>query len=106
PFSALDATASSLHGFVAVCGDSSTLGRDMPTGAALFASARLLIVKRAHRIDGIGVVGGLVRPIALETRKPQRETAWIVRALLQVVERDFGNEFWPDMDDVSIASDL
>src|SRR5260221_699044 len=51
----------------------------------------------AHRVDGIGLLGPLVGPVALYAREAQGEPAGILRAFLEVVESDLDHQLRPDM---------
>src|SRR5436190_20944110 len=52
------------------------------------SSRQALLVDAPHRVDGIGLLRALVRAVAFDSRKAQRQSARILRALLQIVERD------------------
>src|ERR1700722_2948152 len=61
---------------------------------------------RSNSGDRVGVRGGLVRAIALHASEAQRQAAGIMRAHLQIVERDLDDDLWPDVDRVRVAADL
>ena len=61
-------------------------------------------MQRPHRLDRVGLVGALVGAIALDAREAQREAAGILRALLQVVERDLDDELGPHVHGVAVAA--
>src|SRR5436190_759496 len=76
------------------------------------ASARLAsvcsfaIARTTYRLDGVRLLGGLVRAIALDPREAQRQAARVVRARLYVVEGHFHHELRADMDGIRVATDL
>ena len=53
---------------------------------------RVWPVDRLDRREGVGLGRGLVGPIALDAREAQREAAGILRARLDVVERDLDDD--------------
>src|SRR4029079_5424855 len=77
---------------------------DTRVGDLLSCGAGLCCEQRAHGVDRIGLRGRLVGAVALQAREAKREAARVVRALLQVVERDFGNEFRTNVYDMTVAS--
>ena len=64
---------------------------------------QLPLVQRTHGFDRIGIHCTLVLAVALDARKAQREAARVVRARLDFIERDLGDELRPDVHDVAIA---
>src|SRR5262249_28668863 len=78
----------------------------------MLSLSRAFLVADALAIDGlngrvgIGVGSGLVGAVALDAREPQRKAAGIVRARLNVVERDLGDDLGPHVDRVVVAADL
>src|SRR6266851_1709300 len=67
---------------------------------------RRLLIDRLDGCEGVGLGGGLVRSIPLDPREAEREPAGIVRARLDVVERDLGDDLGTDVDGVIVAADL
>src|SRR6185503_18510801 len=65
-----------------------------------------LLVDGAHGIDGIGVLGPLVRAIALHAREAQREAARVLRALLDVAELDLDHQLGAQLHDPVVAAGL
>src|SRR4051794_2685549 len=59
-----------------------------------------------YRRKRIGFAGALVRPIALHSREAERHPAGILRAGLDLVERDLHDELRPHVDGVVVAPDL
>src|SRR6267142_1479492 len=55
-------------------------------------------------VDGVGLAGALVRPVALHAREPKRHPAGVARALLHVVERDLDHDLRPHVDDVPLLA--
>src|SRR5262245_39501230 len=58
------------------------------------------------RGNGVGVGCRLVGPIPFDAREAQRHTPRILRARLNLVERDLCHHFRPDVDGVVVAADL
>src|SRR5689334_23073595 len=65
-----------------------------------------LPVHRLNRRDRIGLGRALVRPVPLHAREAQRKTAGILRARLDLVERDLGDHLRPQVHRVVVAPDL
>src|SRR4030095_15951872 len=59
-----------------------------------------------NSLDRVGVAGKPVVSVALDAREPERHTARIVRAALDVVERHLDHELRADVDDVPFAMRL
>ena len=64
---------------------------------------QLPLVQRPHGFDGVGFRRALVIAVALDARKAQREAARVVRARLDFIERDLGDELRPHVHDVPVA---
>src|SRR5256885_13064693 len=64
------------------------------------------VVQLSDGFDGIGVFGLLVVPIAYHAGEPKRQPAWIMRAVLQAVERDLHDEFGFHLDNVANLANL
>src|SRR5712691_8120560 len=67
---------------------------------------RRLLIDRLDGCEGIGLRGGLVGSIPLDAREAEREPAGIVRARLDVVERDLGDDLGTHVDGMIVAADL
>src|SRR5881397_3780784 len=59
-----------------------------------------------HRLDRVGLRGGLVRSVALDPRETQREPGGVARARLNVAERDLDDEIRPHVDAPVVARQL
>src|SRR5262249_20531726 len=59
-----------------------------------------------NRRDGVGFSRRLVGPIPLHARKTQRDTPRILRACLNLVERDLRHHLGPDVYGVVVAANL
>ena len=60
-------------------------------------------VQRAHGLDRVGLVRALVGSVALHAREAQRQAAGVLRARLQVVERDLDHQLGPHVHGVGVA---
>src|SRR6266581_8005036 len=60
------------------------------------ASRRCAPWSRTSVVDRVGVAGVLVRPVALDPREAERDTAGVARRGLDAVERDLDDELRPD----------
>jgi len=60
--------------------------------------------KRPHRVDRVHFIGAFVGTVSFYPRKPQRYSPGILRATLNLVERDLDYQLWPYVDDVTVAS--
>src|SRR5262245_22424979 len=65
-----------------------------------------LLIDRLNRRERVGVAGGLVAAVALYASGAGRAPARILRAGLDVVERDFGDDLRPHEHDVLVARDF
>src|ERR1700736_2176468 len=70
---------------------------------ALSAATALRRVYAAHRLHVVRIRSAFIFAVPLHTCKPQCETAWIARALLQVTEGDLHDELRPDIHSPLIA---
>src|SRR5439155_23850350 len=68
--------------------------------------ARRLLIDRLDGCEGVGLRSGLVRSIPLDPREAEREPAGIVRARLDIVERDLGDDLGTHVDGALVAADL
>src|SRR5262249_50393838 len=64
----------------------------VPRSAFLHSPSLVLLEQRAKVVDRVRLGGLLVRAIALDTRKPQGDSARIARRGLDAVERDLDDE--------------
>src|SRR5262245_36605975 len=65
-----------------------------------------LLVDHLNRCEGIRGGGGLVGSISLDPREAKRQTAGILRARLNIVERNLRDDFRLQMHGVRVAPDL
>src|SRR5262249_7005981 len=70
------------------------------------SSARVRGEQFAHGVDGVGFRGTLVGAITLHTCKPQRQTRGVLRAFLNLVERNFNHDFRPHVHGIRVACNL
>jgi len=63
---------------------------------------KLLRVEGAHRLDGVGLGGGLVLAVAEHAGEAQREPAWVPGAALDAVEGDLYDKLRPHVHRVGI----
>ena len=62
--------------------------------------------ERSHCVDRIGFGRALVRPIRFHAGESQRDAAGIVRAALDIVERNFHYELWSNVNDMTVTANL
>src|SRR2546427_2872410 len=65
-----------------------------------------LLIDRLNRRKCVRVGRRLVVSVPFDPREAEREPAGILRAGLDLVERDFGDDLGPDEDRVGVAADL
>jgi signal recognition particle subunit SRP54 len=63
---------------------------------------KLSRVEPAHRLDGVGLGGGLVLAVPEHAGEAQREATWVPGAALDAVEGDLHDEFRPHVHGVGI----
>src|SRR5438552_39253 len=60
----------------------------------------------SHCVDCIGFGRAFVWPIRFHTCESQRHSAGIVRAALDIVERNFHYELWSNVNDMTVTANL
>src|SRR5207248_10043785 len=63
-------------------------------------------VQGTHGLDRVRLLRPLVGAIALDAGEAQRQAAGVLRAFLQIIERDLHHQLRPDMNGVVVAAAL
>src|SRR5437899_12672359 len=79
---------------------------ESPTLSDGGVGSRSLFVDHLNAREGVRLVRGLVRPVALHAGETERQSARVPRADLNVIEGNFNDQLGANVDRAGVAADL